>query len=78
MKFLLSSLVSAYSRARLSRAGASASITRASALVRDLIGATRRMSAHQTGWIARLLSALLFAAAVPALASVVTYTDESA
>lgn len=36
------------------------------------------MSTHQTGWIARLFSALLFAAAVPALASVMTYTDESA
>lgn len=40
--------------------------------------AARRRSGHSTGWLELLSSAVLFVVSAPALASVVTYTDESA
>ena len=58
-------------------------MNRISAFVAGALGAVwpaaaRRGSGHSTGWLELLSSALLCAVSAPALASVTTYTDETA
>lgn len=73
MKQLLSALAIA-----LVSASPGTSTPTVSAQARGLTAAARRRSGHSSGWLALLSSALLCGVSAPALASVVTYTDESA